>query len=154
MSKIKSLIQIYTDGACSKNPGPGGWGAILKWQDITKKINGHSLNTTNNQMEITAAIEALSLIKGESIVEIYTDSTYLKEGITKWINNWQRNNWLTSNKKPVKNINLWQKLINLTKIHQVSWYWIKAHNGNQYNEIADQLAVEAKNQAIFELKNK
>jgi ribonuclease HI len=150
-------VEIYTDGACSGNPGPGGWGAVLKYGDTIKEIYGSDANTTNNKMEITAAIEGLKALKisdnnmnGKTVdyhVIIYTDSTYLKDGITSWIHKWQQNNWRTAKKEPVKNMELWQALLQLTNIHKVEWRWIKAHNGHKYNEMADMLACKGKREA-------
>jgi ribonuclease HI len=137
-------VDIYTDGACSGNPGPGGWGAILIYGDKEKEIAGGESNTTNNRMELKAAIEALNQLKQPCIVNLYTDSVYVRDGITKWIENWKRNNWRTAGKKPVKNIELWQELEKALSTHQVQFHWVKAHNGNKYNEIADRLAVQAR----------
>ena len=137
------LIQIYTDGACRGNPGPGGWGAMLVCDDYKKEIKGGSLLTTNNIMELTAVIEAIKLIKNPSLIIITTDSTYVKNGITEWIHNWKLKGWKTSNKKPVKNKNLWQLLDELSQQHKIQWEWIKGHSGHFGNERADQLANEA-----------
>ena len=134
------LIQIYTDGACRGNPGPGGWGAILICGDYRKEINGGSLLTTNNIMELTAVIKALELLKNESTIEITTDSTYVKDGITKWIHNWKEKGWRTSNRKPVKNKDLWVQLDSLTKEHSIDWKWVRGHTGHPENEKADELA--------------
>jgi ribonuclease HI len=134
-------IVIYTDGACSGNPGPGGWGAVLICGDHRKEINGGEADTTNNRMELIAAIEALNaLTKAPSKVALYTDSNYVKGGITGWINNWKRNGWKTANKKPVKNADLWQSLDEATNRHNVSWHWVKGHAGHPENERADELA--------------
>ncbi|GJM03308.1 MAG: ribonuclease H [Rhodomicrobium sp.] len=136
-------IVIYTDGACSGNPGPGGWGAVLICGDHRKEINGGEADTTNNRMELIAAIEALNaLTKAPSNVALYTDSNYVKGGITGWINNWKRNGWKTANKKPVKNADLWQSLDEATSRHNVSWHWVKGHAGHPENERADELARE------------
>ena len=134
------LIQIYTDGACRGNPGPGGWGAILICGDYRKEIKGGSLLTTNNIMELTAVIKALELLKNESTIEITTDSTYVKDGITKWIHNWKAKGWRTANKKPVKNKKLWVQLDTLSSEHTITWKWVRGHTGHPENEIADQLA--------------
>ena len=139
----KSLINIYTDGACRGNPGPGGWGALLECGEYKKEIKGSSPLTTNNIMELTAVIEAIKLIKNPSLIIITTDSTYVKNGITEWIHNWKLKGWKTSNKKPVKNKNLWQELDNLSKDHDIKWTWIKGHSGHYGNERADQLANDA-----------
>ena len=133
-------VTIYTDGSSLGNPGSGGWAAILIYKDIKKEISGNTKNATNNQMEITAAIKALQSLKSKCDIDLYTDSQYVKKGITEWIHNWLKNNWRSSNKKPVKNADLWQKLYELTNKHQINWHWVKAHNGDQYNEQADQLA--------------
>ena len=135
-----SIIHIYTDGACRGNPGPGGWGAILICGDYKKKIKGGSLLTTNNIMELTAVIKALELLKKTSTIEITTDSTYVKDGITKWIHNWKAKGWKTANKKPVKNRDLWVKLDELSSMHQIDWKWVRGHTGHAENERADQLA--------------
>ena len=137
------MIYIYTDGACKGNPGPGGWGALLKYNEHEKEINGFSLETTNNIMELTAVIEALSIIKKKSEITIITDSNYVKDGITKWIDNWKKKGWKTANKKPVKNKNLWEKLDKLTNDHNITWKWVRGHTGNPGNEKADALANEA-----------
>jgi len=136
-------IIIYTDGACSGNPGDGGWGAILMFKEHQKQISGSQKDTTNNQMEITAVIESLKIIKKSSEIIIYTDSKYVMEGITKWINGWKNNGWKTADKKPVKNCELWQKLENEVNKHNIEWRWVKGHSGNKYNDIADNLAREA-----------
>ena len=135
---------IYTDGACSGNPGPGGWGAIILSEAKNEtNISGKEKSTTNNRMELMAPIMALRKIKKSSKIIIYTDSIYLKNGITTWIKNWEKNGWKSSNKKPVKNKDLWVTLNKLSKEHVINWKWIKAHAGNKYNEIADKLATEA-----------
>mgnify|MGYP006176848291 FL=1 len=135
---------IYTDGACSGNPGPGGWGAvILDEKNNETSISGKEKSTTNNRMELMAPIRALGKIKKASKIIIYTDSTYLKNGITIWIKNWEKNGWQSANKKPIKNKDLWVMLNELSKVQIVEWKWVKAHTGNKYNEMADKLAVEA-----------
>ena len=135
---------IYTDGACSGNPGPGGWGAvILSEEKNDTNISGKENSTTNNRMELIAPIMALKKIKKTSQIVIYTDSIYLKNGITTWIKNWEKNGWKSANKKPVKNKDLWLTLNELSKKHIIDWKWVKAHAGNKYNEIADRLATEA-----------
>ena len=135
---------VYTDGACSGNPGPGGWGAvILDTKNIETNISGKEKSTTNNRMELMAPIMALGKIKKASKIIIYTDSTYLKNGITVWIKNWEKNGWMSKNKKPVKNKDLWVTLSKLSKEQVIDWRWVKAHTGNKYNEIADNLATEA-----------
>ena len=135
---------VYTDGACSGNPGPGGWGAvILDTEKNETNISGEEKSTTNNRMELMAPIMALRKIKKASKIIIYTDSTYLKNGITIWIKNWEKNGWISANKKPVKNRDLWVTLSKLSKDKIIDWKWVKAHAGNKYNEIADRLATEA-----------
>tara|TARA_Y100000389_G_scaffold184138_1_gene202288 strand:- start:540 stop:968 length:429 start_codon:yes stop_codon:yes gene_type:complete len=135
---------IYTDGACSGNPGPGGWGAVIfDSKNKQKNISGNENNTTNNRMELSAAIMALKKIKINSEVTIYTDSTYVKNGISEWVLKWKKNGWKNSNKKPVKNKDLWVKLDNLCKQNKVNWRWIKGHSTNKYNNLADELATQA-----------
>ena len=133
-------IIIYTDGACSGNPGKGGWGAILMFKEHEKKISGGLKETTNNQMEIRAVIEALKIIKKSSQIIIYTDSKYVMDGITKWINGWKKNGWRTADRKPVKNSELWQELDEEVGKHGIEWRWVKGHSGDKYNDIADELA--------------
>ena len=135
---------IYTDGACSGNPGPGGWGAIILSEEKNEtNISGKEKSTTNNRMELMAPIMALKKIKKSSKIIIYTDSIYLKNGITTWIKKWEKNGWKSANKKPVKNKDLWVTLNKLSKGHVIDWKWVKAHAGNKYNEIADKLATAA-----------
>ena len=136
---MKDVI-IYTDGACRGNPGPGGWGALIKFDIAQKEIFGGQNNTTNNQMELSAAIEGLSTLKEPCNVELFTDSRYVMDGITQWIQNWKKNNWKTSSKKEVKNKALWQKLDQLMSYHKVKWNWVKGHSGDPGNETADLLA--------------
>ena len=143
------LIYIYTDGACRGNPGPGGWGSILICGDYRKEIKGGSLLTTNNIMELTAVIKALELLKKPSNLQITTDSTYVKDGITKWIHNWKAKGWKTASKKPVKNKELWVVLDKLVSKHSIDWQWLRGHTGHPENEAADQLA----NTGIDELYN-
>jgi ribonuclease HI len=133
-------VVIHTDGACSGNPGPGGWGAILRYNGHEKELQGGEANTTNNRMELTAAIMALETLTRPATVEIHTDSVYVKDGISKWIHGWKRNGWKTSDKKPVKNAELWQRLDQALTRHQVSWHWVKGHAGHDDNERADELA--------------
>ena len=135
-----NIVMIFTDGACKGNPGPGGWGALLKYGENTKEINGFELNTTNNIMELTAVIEALKLLTRPCDVIITTDSNYVKDGITKWIFQWKEKGWKTANKKPVKNIEFWKSLDNEVSKHKVSWEWVKGHSGHVENERADRLA--------------
>ena len=139
----KIIINIWTDGACSGNPGPGGWGALIKYDSSTKEISGSEKNTTNNRMEMMAVIEALKYIDTESKINIYTDSKYVKEGITNWIIGWKKNNWKNSKKNDVKNKDLWVELDILSQKHNISWNWVKGHSGNIENDIADKLATEA-----------
>ena len=134
------MIDIYTDGACSGNPGIGGWGVVIINNKKIIKLNDGMMNTTNNQMELVAAINALEYFKTEQTITIYTDSKYVKDGITSWINKWKINGWKTANKKPVKNKTLWIKLNNQIEKHNIIWKWVKGHDGNKYNEFADLLA--------------
>lgn len=134
------VVTIYTDGACKGNPGPGGWGAILKYGESEKEIWGGEKVTTNNRMEIMAAIAALELLKRPSKVVLYTDSEYLRKGITEWITGWKRRNWKNSAGKPVKNDDLWKRLDATTPLHDIEWRWVKGHSGDPGNERADQLA--------------
>jgi len=136
---MKQVI-IYTDGACRGNPGPGGWGALIKSDTVQKEIFGGQADATNNQMELSAAIEGLAVLKEPCNVELFTDSKYVMDGITKWIKNWKKNNWKTAAKKNVKNKELWQKLDQLISQHQVQWHWVKGHSGDVGNETADFLA--------------
>jgi len=138
-----STVTIHTDGACSGNPGPGGWGAILESGDKMREMSGAEGHTTNNRMEMMAAISALEALKRPCTVDLHTDSQYLKDGITKWIANWKRNGWRTADKKPVKNIDLWQRLDAALAQHELRWHWVKGHAGHDLNERADQLAREA-----------
>ena len=139
-------VTIYTDGACSGNPGKGGWGAILIYARETKYMSGSKQLTTNNQMELTATIEALKAILKPSNIALYTDSQYVKNGITSWIFNWKKNVWNTANMKPVANKDLWIELEKYVDFHSVNWFWVKGHSGDHYNEIADELAVKAMNE--------
>jgi ribonuclease HI len=140
-------ILIYTDGACKGNPGPGGWGALLIYQQHEKSLYGAERNTTNNRMELTAAIKALEALTKPCSVQLFTDSQYLKQGMTQWLTGWKKNGWRTANKQPVKNGELWQMLDALSTQHHVEWHWVKAHAGHPENERADALA----NRAITEL---
>jgi ribonuclease HI len=135
-------VIIHTDGACSGNPGPGGWGAILKYGDVEKELKGGEANTTNNRMELLAAISALEAMKKPVQADIHTDSQYVRNGITGWIHGWKRNGWKTADKKPVKNVDLWQRLDAALKEHDVRWHWVRGHAGHAENERADQLARE------------
>jgi len=133
-------VKIYTDGACRGNPGLGGWGVLLVFKDQEKEICGGDVNTTNNKMELKAAIEGLKALTEPCLVELTTDSKYVMKGITEWIENWKKNNWKNANKKPVKNKELWIELYDLKSEHQINWNWVKGHAGHRENEIADQLA--------------
>ena len=137
------MIEIYTDGSCLTNPGNGGWAAIIIEDGKIKKISGNEKNTTNNRMELLAAIMALKKIKSSSDVIIFTDSVYVKNGITEWMVNWKKNGWKNANKKPVKNKDLWSKLDTLCEKNNVSWKWVKGHSSNKYNNLADELATGA-----------
>lgn len=139
----KPIVDIATDGACSGNPGPGGWGALLQFGDKEKEISGAEANTTNNRMELMAAIEALNALNRPCKIRLSTDSNYLRDGITKWVHNWKRNGWRTSDRKEVKNADLWLALIEAMQGHEVEWVWVKAHNGHPENERADLLARNA-----------
>jgi ribonuclease HI len=136
----KPLVDLFTDGACSGNPGPGGWGAILRFGGVEKELAGYENPTTNNRMEMMAAIGGLEALKRPCHVRIHTDSVYLRDGITKFIHAWRRNNWKTADKKPVKNIDLWERLTVAMKPHAVEWFWVKGHAGHPENERADALA--------------
>jgi ribonuclease HI len=136
-------VIVHTDGACSGNPGPGGWGAILSYGKHEKELKGGEAHTTNNRMELIGAIMALEALKRPSVVELHTDSKYVHDGISKWIHGWKRNGWKTADKKPVKNMDLWQRLDAAIQRHEVHWRWVKGHAGHELNERADQLAVAA-----------
>ncbi|WP_420406246.1 ribonuclease HI [Nisaea sp.] len=133
-------VEIFTDGACSGNPGPGGWGAILRYGDAEKELSGGEKETTNNRMELMAAITALETLTRPMHVDIYTDSTYVRDGITKWIHGWKKRDWRTADKKPVKNLELWQRLEAACGRHEIDWHWVKGHAGHPENERADELA--------------
>jgi len=133
-------INIYTDGACSGNPGPGGWGVLLRWRGHEKELFGGEPDTTNNRMELMAAIQAMESLKRQGPVDLYTDSTYVRDGITKWIIGWKKNGWKTAAKKPVKNEDLWKRLEQALVDHDVTWHWVKGHAGHPGNERADELA--------------
>ena len=138
---MAARVEIFTDGACSGNPGAGGWGAILRYKDVEKELSGGEENTTNNRMELMAVIEALSALKKECNISLYTDSKYVMSGITEWMENWKQNGWRTANKKSdVKNIDLWQQLDELCNLHEIRWVWVKGHNGHPENERCDALA--------------
>jgi len=140
-------VELFTDGACRGNPGPGGWGALLRYNGVEKSLYGGEPETTNNRMELMAAIKGLEALKRRSDVVLTTDSQYVRKGITEWIANWKRRNWRTADKKPVKNKDLWVKLDELSQSHDIDWRWVKGHSGHRENEIADQLA----NKGIDEL---
>lgn len=139
---MSAPVVIHTDGACSGNPGPGGWGAVLQYNGTIKELSGGAAQTTNNKMELTAAIEALNALKRSCTVELYTDSQYVKNGIGGWLYGWKKNGWKTAAKKPVKNVELWQALDEVVKRHTVTWHWVKGHAGDELNERADRLANE------------
>lgn len=139
-NKAQDTVVVYTDGACSGNPGPGGWGAVLQFGNREKEISGGEANTTNNRMELKAAISALNTLKRSCPVKVYTDSSYVKDGITKWIHGWRKNGWKTAARKPVKNAELWQELQDALASHEVEWHWVKGHAGHPENERADELA--------------
>lgn len=134
------LVEIFTDGACRGNPGPGGWAVLLRMADKEREISGGEALTTNNRMELTAAIRGLEALKKPCRVELHTDSNYVRDGITRWIHGWQRNGWRTADKKPVKNADLWQELLDAAKPHRVAWHWVKAHSGHPENDRVDALA--------------
>lgn len=136
-------VDIFTDGACSGNPGPGGWGAILRYGDKEKEMSGGEAETTNNRMELMAAIEGLNALTRPCHVVLSTDSNYVKDGITKWVHGWRRNGWRTADRKPVKNVELWQALVEATARHQIEWRWVRGHAGHPDNERADRLASDA-----------
>jgi ribonuclease HI len=146
---MKNIV-IYTDGACRGNPGPGGWGVVLRYGKHEKTFYGGELETTNNRMELMAAIKALSYLKEPCLIELHTDSQYLQKGISEWLPNWKKKGWKKSDNKPVKNADLWQELDKQASLHKVTWYWVKAHNGHVENELADLLA----NKGVDELLKK
>jgi len=137
---MSDSVVVYTDGACKGNPGPGGWGALLRWKGHEKELFGGERDTTNNRMELTAVIQALSALKSRRQVAVYTDSVYVKNGITTWIHGWKQRGWRTADKKPVKNVELWQRLEALAAQHDVQWHWVRGHDGDPDNERADALA--------------
>jgi ribonuclease HI len=136
-------VELYTDGACSGNPGPGGWGALLRFGTVEKELSGGETLTTNNRMELMAAISGLEALKKPAQVKLYTDSIYVKDGITKWLKGWKAKGWLTADKKPVKNKELWQRLEAAAQIHKIDWLWVKGHSGHPENDRVDQLARDA-----------
>ena len=143
-----NVVEIWTDGGCKPNPGPGGWAAILKYREVVKELSGADPKTTNNRMELTAAATALESLKRPCDVVLHTDSQYLKDGITRWSTGWVRKNWVSSTGDPVANIDLWQRILAAAKVHRVDWRWVRGHAGNDMNERADQLATEARRAAF------
>ncbi|MEJ1995042.1 MAG: ribonuclease HI [Limibacillus sp.] len=143
MTSAEQRVEIFTDGACSGNPGPGGWGAVLRWRGVERELSGAEAATTNNRMELMAAIAALEALKRPSKVDLTSDSTYLRDGITKWIHAWRAKGWKTAGKKPVKNQDLWLRLDEVAKRHDIEWHWVKGHAGHAENERADKLARDA-----------
>lgn len=135
-----SRVEVWTDGACSGNPGPGGWGVLMRWNGHEREITGGAPQTTNNRMELTAAAEALEALNRPAAVDLYTDSQYVRGGITEWLAKWKRNNWQTADRKPVKNVDLWQRLDAAREGHDVTWHWVRGHDGTEGNERADHLA--------------
>jgi len=146
----KGSVDIYTDGACSGNPGPGGWGAVLRYGDTERELSGGEADTTNNRMELMAAIRALEALTRPVTARIHTDSTYVKDGITRWIDQWKARGWRTAAKKPVKNKDLWRRLETAMESHDVDWHWVKGHAGHPENERADALARQGAEQAAEE----
>ncbi|GAN79930.1 ribonuclease HI [Acidocella aminolytica] len=140
----ESIVEIWTDGGCKPNPGPGGWAAILKFKGNVKELSGGETDTTNNRMELTAAAEALSVLKRPCVVKLHTDSEYLKNGITRWHQGWVRKNWRSSTGDPVKNMDLWKRILEAAKPHQIEWLWVKGHSGDPMNDRADELATAAR----------
>lgn len=146
-SGMSNTVQLFTDGACSGNPGPGGWGAILRFKGVEKELKGGEPLTTNNRMEMMAVIEGLGALTRPCVVEVYTDSEYVKKGMTEWLRGWKARGWKTADKKPVKNEDLWRRLDEAAQRHQVSWHWVRGHSGHPENERADQLAREGAREA-------
>ncbi len=140
----RPVVEAWTDGGCKPNPGPGGWGAILRWKGHEKELSGAERETTNNRMELTAAIAALEALKRPSRVVIHTDSEYLRNGVTRWVSGWVRNNWRNASREPVANMDLWQRLLEAAKRHEVEWRWVRGHSGDPMNERADALATAAR----------
>jgi ribonuclease HI len=140
--KVK-VIEIFTDGACRGNPGPGGWGAVLRYKGTEKKLSGAETSTTNNRMELTAVISALAQLKESCVIELTTDSEYVKKGVTEWLPQWKKRGWRTASKKPVKNVDLWETLDSAIANHKIHWHWVKGHSGHRENEFADALATAA-----------
>lgn len=144
---MERVVKIYTDGACSGNPGPGGWGAVLRYGRREKELYGPERDTTNNRMEMMAAVQALESLHRPTTVHLHTDSTYLRNGITSWVHRWQRNGWQTTTRTPVKNVDLWQRLLAAIGRHDVQWFWVKGHAGHAGNERADLLACRGRDEA-------
>lgn len=142
------LVEMFTDGACRGNPGPGGWGVLLRYGEVEKELYGGALETTNNRMELQAAIEGLSALKRPCPVRITTDSQYVRKGVTEWLENWKARGWKTADRKPVKNVDLWQQLDALLQDNDITWHWVKGHSGHRENEIADQLANKGTDQVL------
>jgi ribonuclease HI len=148
---VERVVDIYTDGGCRGNPGPGGWGAVLRYGTIEKELyGGEPAPTTNNRMELTAPIRALESLTRPAVVRLHTDSTYVRNGITTWVLRWKRNGWLTTDRQPVRNVDLWQRLDEAARRHQVEWLWVKGHAGNPDNERADRLAAKGLQEALRE----
>ena len=143
----EECVEIYSDGACLGNPGPGGWGVVLRWRAVERELSGGEAETTNNRMELMAAIEGLAALRRAADVRLYTDSKYVRDGITRWIHRWKLNGWKTADKKPVKNADLWHRLDEALRRHRVEWHWVKGHSGHAENERADKLAGEAAKKA-------
>jgi len=148
LTTSSTIVEIFTDGACKGNPGPGGWGALLRYQGKEKTLFGGDLDTTNNRMEMMAVIEALRSLKRPCTIKLTTDSVYVKNGITSWITGWKQKNWKTAARKPVKNVDLWKQLDEEVARHEVEWHWVKGHSGHRENEIADQLANQGVDQVL------
>lgn len=144
MSEAPPVVEIWTDGGCKPNPGPGGWAAILRFGEVTRELTGAERETTNNRMELTAACAALEALKRPCRVTVHTDSEYVRNGMERWIKGWVRNNWRNAAKDPVKNYELWQRLLAAAAPHQVEWLWVRGHSGNPMNERADELATQAR----------
>jgi len=142
-ASLKSVVEIYTDGACSGNPGPGGWGALLRYNGTERELSGGEAATTNNRMEMMAAIQALEALTRSMTVKLHTDSQYVRDGIVSWLPRWKKRGWKTADKKPVKNVDLWQRLDQAAAVHKVEWIWVRGHSGHPENERVDKLAREA-----------
>lgn len=140
---MKKHVEIYTDGACSGNPGPGGWGAVLVYSGVEKELSGHEAETTNNRMEMMAVIQSLKKLKSSCKVDVYTDSSYVQKGMSEWLEGWKARGWKTADKKPVKNADLWIELEEACDKHDVTFHWVRGHDGHEYNERADKLATSA-----------